>query len=193
MRDMWASELQRVHDLLPEKLALPKIRKYHIVDDVILPNFGRRHGPSGIDVDPGRGSRGGQPVGGGRRLGTPLATVSRKVSELEAHLEDAAAQPNQPQADADRRGPAYVAACRRILEQSTRPSAPQPANIARRAANSIVTAPIVFGRLHVLPVVTRVSRRLSRDQGAAGARRSRGQSHGRSCRRGGAHRRAARH
>ena len=39
-----------------------------------------------------------------RRLGMPLATVSRKVSELEAHLKTTAAKPVEPATDIDRCG-----------------------------------------------------------------------------------------
>ena len=42
---------------------------------------------------------------GRARLGTPLATVSRKVSELEAHLKTQLLNAVEPSPDADRRGP----------------------------------------------------------------------------------------
>ena len=40
-----------------------------------------------------------------RQLDTPLATVSRKVSELEAAPQDAASQPVESATHVDRRGP----------------------------------------------------------------------------------------
>jgi DNA-binding transcriptional LysR family regulator len=65
----------------------------------------------------------------GRRLGTPLATVSRKVSELEAHLKTRLLNRSSRRVSLTDAGRAYVAACKRI-----KPSAPRRANIGRRKA-----------------------------------------------------------
>ena len=51
-----------------------------------------------------------------RRLRTPLATVSRKVSELEAHLKTRLLHRSSRQLALTDAGRAYVEACRRILE-----------------------------------------------------------------------------
>lgn len=53
----------------------------------------------------------------GRRLGTPLATVSRKVSELEAHLKMRLLNRSSRRLSLTDAGRAYVAACKGILEE----------------------------------------------------------------------------
>ena len=51
-----------------------------------------------------------------RRLGVPLATVSRKVSELEAHLKTRLLNRSSRRLTLTDAGRSYVAACKRILE-----------------------------------------------------------------------------
>ena len=91
--------------------------------------------------------------GAARSLGTPLATVSRKVSELEAHLKTRLLTRSSRRLTLTDAGRAYVAACRRILEEIS--DAERAASGEYRAPKGelVITAPIVFGRLHVLPVV----------------------------------------
>src|SRR5208283_2092412 len=89
----------------------------------------------------------------GRRLGMSLATVSRKVSALEAHLKTRLLNRSSRQltlTDADR---SYVAACRRILEDVGEAERAASGEYSAPRGDLIITAPIVFGRLHVLPVV----------------------------------------
>ncbi len=52
-----------------------------------------------------------------RKLGTPLPTVSRKVSELEAHLNARLLIHSTRKLTLTDAGAAYVSACKRILEQ----------------------------------------------------------------------------
>src|SRR5262245_59713055 len=52
-----------------------------------------------------------------RQLGTQLATVSRKLSELEAHLKVRLVNRSSRQMTLTEAGRAYVEACRRIIEQ----------------------------------------------------------------------------
>jgi len=52
-----------------------------------------------------------------RRLGTPLATVSRKVSELEEHLKSRLLNRSSRRMTLTDAGRSYVAACRRIIEE----------------------------------------------------------------------------
>src|SRR5471032_900732 len=52
-----------------------------------------------------------------RRLDMPLATVSRKVAELEAHLTTRLLHRTTRQLSLTEAGASYVAACRRILEE----------------------------------------------------------------------------
>ena len=88
-----------------------------------------------------------------RRLDTPLATVSRKVSELEAHLKTRLLNRSSRQLTLTDAGRSYVAACRRILEDVGEAERAARGEYSAPKGELIITAPIVFGRLHVLPVV----------------------------------------
>lgn len=89
----------------------------------------------------------------GRKLGIALPSVSRKISELEAHLQTQLLVRTTRKLSLTDAGTAYVAASRRILEQvaEAERSASGAALTLRGALT--VTAPIVFGRLHLLPLV----------------------------------------
>lgn len=87
-----------------------------------------------------------------RRLDTPLATISRKVSELEAHLRTRLLNRSSRQLTLTDAGRSYVAACRRILEDVGEAERAASGEYSAPKGDLIVTAPIVFGRLHVLPV-----------------------------------------
>ena len=88
-----------------------------------------------------------------RRLGTPLATVSRKVSELEAHLKTRLLNRSSRRLTLTDAGRSYVAACKRILEDVGEAERAASGEYSVPKGDLIVTAPVVFGRLHVLPVV----------------------------------------
>jgi DNA-binding transcriptional LysR family regulator len=88
-----------------------------------------------------------------RRLGTPLATVSRKVSELEAYLKTRLLNRSSRRLTLTDAGRSYVAACKRILEQVGEAERAASGEYSAPKGELIITAPIVFGRLHVLPVV----------------------------------------
>ncbi|MCP9625781.1 LysR family transcriptional regulator [Rhodopseudomonas palustris] len=89
---------------------------------------------------------------GARRLHAPLATVSRKVSELEKHLGVRLVLRTNRGLTLTEQGRAYVAASRRILEDLD--------TAERRAAGDYgalrgalhVTAPVAFGEQHLLPI-----------------------------------------
>ncbi len=87
-----------------------------------------------------------------RRLDTPLATVSRKVSELETHLKTRLLTRSSRQVTLTNAGRSYVAACRRILEDVGEAERAASGEYSAPKGDLIITAPIVFGRLHVLPV-----------------------------------------
>ena len=89
-----------------------------------------------------------------RRLGTPLATVSRKVSELEAHLKTRLLNRSSRQLTLTDAGRSYVIACKRILEDVGEAERAAAGEFRAPKGDLIITAPIVFGRLHILPVVT---------------------------------------
>ncbi|BCG03247.1 LysR family transcriptional regulator (plasmid) [Paraburkholderia sp. PGU19] len=88
-----------------------------------------------------------------RRLGMPLATVSRKVGELESHLKTRLIQRTTRQLSLTEAGASYVAACRRILDEIAEAERAATGEYASPKGELVVTAPVVFGRLHVVPVV----------------------------------------
>ena len=88
-----------------------------------------------------------------RRLGMPLTTVSRKVSELEAHLRTKLINRTSRQLTLTDAGRSYVAGCKRILEDLEGIERAAAGEYAAPRGDLVITAPIVFGRLHVLPVV----------------------------------------
>lgn len=89
-----------------------------------------------------------------RKLDIPLATVSRKVVELEAHLKTRLLLRSTRRLSMTEAGEAYVAACRRILEEVSEAERAVSGEYTAPKGDLVITAPIVFGRLHVLPVVT---------------------------------------
>ncbi|MDQ0468040.1 LysR family transcriptional regulator [Labrys wisconsinensis] len=89
----------------------------------------------------------------GRRLSMPLATVSRRIAELEAHLGARLLVRSGRRLSLTEAGRAYVAACRRILEDIGEAERSAAGEYSTPRGELVLTAPIVFGRLHVLPVV----------------------------------------
>ncbi len=89
-----------------------------------------------------------------RRLGTPLATVSRKVSELETHLGTRLLVRSARRLALTDAGRSYVAACKRILEDVEEAERAAAGEYVSPKGDLTITSPIVFGRLHVLPVVS---------------------------------------
>ena len=88
-----------------------------------------------------------------RKLGAPLPTVSRKVSELEAHLSTRLLIRSTRKLTLTDAGAAYVAASKRILEQVGDAERAASGEYSSPRGDLVVAAPIVFGRLHVLPAV----------------------------------------
>src|SRR5262249_22824569 len=87
-----------------------------------------------------------------RRLATPLSTVSRKISELETHLKARLLNRSGRKLTLTDAGRNYVEACRRILEDVGEAERAASGEYSAPKGNLIITAPIVFGRLHVLPI-----------------------------------------
>jgi DNA-binding transcriptional LysR family regulator len=90
----------------------------------------------------------------GRKLGMPLPTVSRKVAELETHLTTQLIVRSTRKLVLTESGVVYVAACRRILEQVGEAEATAAGEYSTPRGDLTITAPLVFGRLHLLPVVS---------------------------------------
>ena len=89
-----------------------------------------------------------------RDLGVPLATVSRKVNELEAHLGTKLLVRTTRKVALTDIGSAYVASTRRILDEIDETERIAAGEFHVPRGELILTAPILFGRLHILPIVT---------------------------------------
>ena len=90
-----------------------------------------------------------------RRLQAPLATVSRKLSDLETHLKTRLITRSTRKLDLTDAGRDYLAACRQILEQVDEAERAASGAYADARGELVIAVPIVFGRLHVVPVVAR--------------------------------------
>ncbi|MEI6641094.1 MAG: LysR family transcriptional regulator [Novosphingobium sp.] len=88
-----------------------------------------------------------------RTLGTPLPTVSRRVSDLEAHLGAQLLVRTSRKLILTEAGEAYVAAARRLLEDLADAERAASGEYRVPRGELLVTAPIMFGKLHVAPVV----------------------------------------
>jgi DNA-binding transcriptional LysR family regulator len=89
----------------------------------------------------------------GRKLGVPLPTVSRKISDLEAHLKTRLLTRSTRKLALTDSGAAYVAAAKRILDEVSEAERAASGEHAAPRGDLVITAPVVFGRLHVLPVI----------------------------------------
>lgn len=89
----------------------------------------------------------------GRQLNLPLATVSRKLSDLEAHLKTRLLVRSTRQLTLTDAGRHFLGACRQILEQVEEAESTAAGAYADAKGQLVIAAPIVFGRLHVVPVV----------------------------------------
>ena len=90
----------------------------------------------------------------GRKLGVPLATVSRKISELEAHLKARLLNRSTRGLTLTEAGRSYLVACRRILDDIGEAERAATGEYSEPKGGLTITAPIVCGRLHLLPVIT---------------------------------------
>ncbi|WP_428394178.1 LysR family transcriptional regulator [Lichenicoccus sp.] len=88
-----------------------------------------------------------------RELRMPLATVSRKVSELEAHLGTRLLVRTTRSLATTDAGRAYLASSRRILEELDEAERVAAGEFRAPRGELVLTAPIVFGRLHILPIL----------------------------------------
>ena len=88
-----------------------------------------------------------------RQLRIPLPTVSRRVSDLESHLNAKLFVRSTRRLALTDAGQSYLPACKRILEEIAEADRGASGEYNVPQGELHVTAPIVFGRLHVLPVV----------------------------------------
>jgi DNA-binding transcriptional LysR family regulator len=88
----------------------------------------------------------------GRALKVPLATLSRKITDLEGALGTRLLIRTTRKLTFTDAGMAYVAAARRILEQVAEAEQQAAGEFITPKGELVIAAPIMFGRLHVLPV-----------------------------------------
>jgi DNA-binding transcriptional LysR family regulator len=80
-----------------------------------------------------------------RKLGVPLTTVSRKVSDLEAHLRAKLLKRSNRLLALTDAGQAYVEACKRIVQDVQEAERAASGEYVVPRGDLVVTAPIVFG------------------------------------------------
>lgn len=90
----------------------------------------------------------------GRRLRLPLQTVSRKLQALEDHLGVRLLTRTTRRLALTEEGRDYLDACRRVLADVEEAERRVAGKHAEPKGHLAITAPVVFGRLHVLPVLT---------------------------------------
>lgn len=90
----------------------------------------------------------------GRKLGMPVATLSRKLADLESHLGVRLLTRSTRRLELTEAGSRYLAASRRILEQVGEAEREAAGEYQQPRGELILTAPLSFGRLHILPIVS---------------------------------------
>lgn len=88
-----------------------------------------------------------------RRLSMPVATVSRGVSELEQHLKARLLVRTTRHVSLSDAGRQFFEASRRLLEELGEAERVVRGEFVRPQGALTIAAPIVFGRLHVVPVL----------------------------------------
>ena len=88
-----------------------------------------------------------------RSLNLPLATVSRRVADLEAHLGAQLLVRGARGLNVTETGAAFVAAARRVIDDLADAERAATGEYRVPRGELIVTAPIMFGKLHVAPIV----------------------------------------
>ena len=91
--------------------------------------------------------------GAGRRLRMPVPTVSRKVAELESYLGARLLVRSTRRLVLTETGQTYIVECRRILEELLEAERRAAGEYRVPRGELVLTAPIVLGRTHVLPVL----------------------------------------
>jgi DNA-binding transcriptional LysR family regulator len=89
----------------------------------------------------------------GRRLGMPLTTVSRHLASLEAQTGVRLITRTTRDLALTEPGRHYLDSCRRIIAELDAADLRLAGEHAEPQGELALTAPVVFGRLHVLPVV----------------------------------------
>ena len=88
-----------------------------------------------------------------RRLNTPLATVSRKISELESRLRTKLFDRTTHRLVLTGAGSSYVAACKRILAEVSEAERAASGEYVAPTGELTVTAPVGMGRIYLIPIL----------------------------------------
>ena len=88
-----------------------------------------------------------------RRLNTPPATASRKITELEEHLRAKLFDRSARKLTLTDSGLSYVAALKRILADLSEADRAASGEFASPTGELIVTAAVAFGRLYLIPIL----------------------------------------
>jgi DNA-binding transcriptional LysR family regulator len=88
-----------------------------------------------------------------RRQKTPLATVSRKISELESHLQTKLFNRSTRKVVLTEAGSSYVVACKRILADVMEAERAASGEYAAATGGLTVTAPVGLGRAYLIPIL----------------------------------------
>jgi DNA-binding transcriptional LysR family regulator len=88
-----------------------------------------------------------------RRQKTPLATVSRKISELESHLQTKLFNRSTRKVVLTEAGSSYFVACKRILADVMEAERAASGEYAAATGGLTVTAPVGLGRAYLIPIL----------------------------------------
>lgn len=87
-----------------------------------------------------------------RKLAVPVATISRKVAELETHLKAELFQRTSRRMSLTDAGRSYIEACKRIIEQVGDAERELSGEYVNPKGDLSVTAPWGLGHIHLLPL-----------------------------------------
>ncbi|RAS35572.1 LysR family transcriptional regulator [Paraburkholderia bryophila] len=88
-----------------------------------------------------------------RKLRIPLATVSRRVTELEAHLNVQLLVRGTRALTLTEAGRGYVASCRRVLDEVAEIERTTSGEYQTPQGELVISVPPMMGRIHVMPVI----------------------------------------
>jgi DNA-binding transcriptional LysR family regulator len=90
----------------------------------------------------------------GRKFGIPVSTVSRRISDLEERIGTKLLLRTTRKLALTDAGQCYVEASKRILEQVEEAEREAAGEFSVPKGELAITAPLMFGRLHLLPIVS---------------------------------------
>jgi DNA-binding transcriptional LysR family regulator len=88
-----------------------------------------------------------------RRLNTPVATASRKITEFEDHLRAKLFDRSARRLTLTDSGLSYVEALKQILADLSEADRAAAGEYMKPTGELIVTAPVVLGRVHLIPIL----------------------------------------